>query len=191
MRTAWALMVMPRSRSRSMESSTWACISRAVSDPVSSSRRSASVDLPWSICAIIAKLRMKAASMSEWLILDFNRRLNSSRFAAHSCDDIASGGDRRLLACRMSSPVKSCSAEDALLNVRVEHGEKSYEQSACCRARPVGKSTEFRGTNDFAQSTAIREGKRTGCCSYSRARDRRYGRWSSRRSDHHSQKRED
>ena len=32
MRTAWALMVMPRSRSRSMESSTWACISRAVSD---------------------------------------------------------------------------------------------------------------------------------------------------------------
>ena len=30
MRTVWALMVMPRSRSRSMASSTWACISRAV-----------------------------------------------------------------------------------------------------------------------------------------------------------------
>jgi ribosomal protein S8 len=29
-------------------------------------RRSASVDLPWSICAIIAKLRMKAASMRVW-----------------------------------------------------------------------------------------------------------------------------
>jgi MAF protein len=60
MRTAWALMVMPRSRSRSMESSTWACISRAVRDPVSSSRRSASVDLPWSMCAMMAKLRMKS-----------------------------------------------------------------------------------------------------------------------------------
>ena len=30
MRTACALMVMPRSRSRSIESSTWSCISRAV-----------------------------------------------------------------------------------------------------------------------------------------------------------------
>jgi membrane-bound lytic murein transglycosylase D len=58
MRTVWALMVMPRSRSRSMASSTWACISRAVRLPVSSSRRSESVDLPWSMCAMIAKLRL-------------------------------------------------------------------------------------------------------------------------------------
>jgi hypothetical protein len=36
-------------------------------------RRSASVDLPWSICAIIAKLRMKAASIEGVVILDFNR----------------------------------------------------------------------------------------------------------------------
>src|SRR5882672_6096447 len=63
MRTAWALMVMPRSRSRSMESSTWACISRAVREPVNSSIRSASVDLPWSMCAMMAKLRRKAASI--------------------------------------------------------------------------------------------------------------------------------
>jgi hypothetical protein len=30
---------------------------------VSSSRRSASVDFPWSMCAMMAKLRRKAASM--------------------------------------------------------------------------------------------------------------------------------
>src|SRR5438477_53041 len=44
----FALMVMPRSRSRSIESSTCSCISRCVSAPVISSKRSASVDLPWS-----------------------------------------------------------------------------------------------------------------------------------------------
>src|SRR5579875_3510607 len=65
MRTAWALIVMPRSRSRSMASSTCACISRAVSAPVISSRRSESVDLPWSICAMIAKLRMCLLSMKK------------------------------------------------------------------------------------------------------------------------------
>src|SRR5262245_58609498 len=51
-------MVMPRSRSISMESSTCSTISRALSAPVVWIRRSASVDLPWSICATIAKLRM-------------------------------------------------------------------------------------------------------------------------------------
>src|ERR1700733_9746957 len=51
-------MVMPRSRSISMESSTCSFISRACKPPVVWIRRSASVDLPWSICATMAKLRM-------------------------------------------------------------------------------------------------------------------------------------
>src|ERR1035437_10363219 len=63
MRTEWALMVIPLSRSRSMASSTCACISRAVSEPVSSSRRSERVLLPWSMWAMIAKLRI-----TEWSI---------------------------------------------------------------------------------------------------------------------------
>src|SRR6266446_9515726 len=58
-----ALMVMPRSRSRSMESSTCSCISRCDNAPVISSRRSARVDLPWSICAMIQKLRMNFGSI--------------------------------------------------------------------------------------------------------------------------------
>src|SRR5213078_4477143 len=59
----FALMVMPRSRSRSMESSTCSCISRWVSAPVISSRRSASVDLPWSMCAMMQKFRMNFGSI--------------------------------------------------------------------------------------------------------------------------------
>ena len=39
-------------------SRTWASISRACSAPVTSRKRSASVDLPWSMCAMIEKLRM-------------------------------------------------------------------------------------------------------------------------------------
>src|ERR1700680_612226 len=58
-----ALMVMPRSRSRSIESSTWAVISRWVSAPVSSSKRSARVDFPWSMCAMMQKLRTKRGSI--------------------------------------------------------------------------------------------------------------------------------
>src|SRR5438874_4163716 len=51
-------MVMPRSRSMSMESSTCSTISRSASAPVAWISRSASVDLPWSIWAMIAKLRI-------------------------------------------------------------------------------------------------------------------------------------
>ena len=59
-RTAWALIVIPRSRSSSIESSTCARMSRPVTVSVSSRMRSASVDLPWSMWAMIEKLRMRA-----------------------------------------------------------------------------------------------------------------------------------
>src|SRR6478672_10321729 len=53
-------MVMPRSRAISIESSTCSlpAISRSVRPPVIWIRRSASVDLPWSIWATMEKLRM-------------------------------------------------------------------------------------------------------------------------------------
>ena len=54
------LMVMPRSRSRSIESRYCARMSRASTAPVSSSMRSASVDLPWSMWAMIERLRMRS-----------------------------------------------------------------------------------------------------------------------------------
>src|SRR5688500_1285001 len=60
----WALIVMPFSRSRSILSRTWACIWREVSVPVNSKSRSASVLFPWSICAIMQKLRMFSIPVS-------------------------------------------------------------------------------------------------------------------------------
>ena len=62
-RTARALMVMPFSRSRSIESSTWLVIWRASMVCVSSRMRSASVDLPWSTWAMMVKLRRRAWGM--------------------------------------------------------------------------------------------------------------------------------
>src|SRR5215471_10317040 len=62
-RTFCALMVMPRSRSRSIESRYCSRMSRASTAPVSSRMRSDSVDLPWSTWAMIEKLRMRERSM--------------------------------------------------------------------------------------------------------------------------------
>ena len=67
-RTFWALMVMPRSRSRSMESRYWARMSRASTAPVISRIRSDSVDLPWSMWAMIEKLRMRASCMARSML---------------------------------------------------------------------------------------------------------------------------
>src|SRR5436190_5423687 len=57
-------MVIPRSRSRSIESRYCSRISRASTAPVSSRMRSDSVDLPWSMWAMIEKFRMRARSMT-------------------------------------------------------------------------------------------------------------------------------
>src|SRR5579871_5544648 len=57
-------MVMPRSRSISMVSSTWSTISRSEMVPVSWIRRSARVDLPWSICATIEKFRILSMAVA-------------------------------------------------------------------------------------------------------------------------------
>src|SRR5262245_6433940 len=64
-------MVIPRSRSISMESSTCSTISRSARPPVDWISRSASVDLPWSMWAMMAKLRMLsiAAFMARGLAL--------------------------------------------------------------------------------------------------------------------------
>src|SRR4051812_39722373 len=63
MRTAWLLMVMPRSRSMSMRSRYWARALRSSTTPVSCSIRSASVDLPWSMWAMMQKLRIRRGSV--------------------------------------------------------------------------------------------------------------------------------
>src|SRR5262249_7268464 len=79
-------MVMPRSRSMSMESSTCSTISRSASAPVSWISRSARVDLPWSICAMIAKLRIlsMAAFMAGGLAFGVSGSKHVWRVGANS-----------------------------------------------------------------------------------------------------------
>src|SRR3954447_25163438 len=67
-RTACDLMVMPRSRSMSIRSRYCARIARASTTPVSCSMRSASVDLPWSMCAMMQKLRSSSGGVAAgWM----------------------------------------------------------------------------------------------------------------------------
>src|SRR5690606_10860663 len=60
MRTAWLFTVMPRSRSMSIRSRYWARMARSSTIPVICSIRSASVDLPWSMWAMMQKLRSRS-----------------------------------------------------------------------------------------------------------------------------------
>ena len=62
-RTACDLIVMPRSRSMSMRSRYCARMAAASTTSVSCSIRSASVDLPWSMWAMMQKFRMIAGSV--------------------------------------------------------------------------------------------------------------------------------
>src|SRR4051795_2684421 len=62
-RTFCALIVIPRSRSMSMRTRYWARMLRPSTMPVTSSIRSASVDLPWSMWAMMQKFRMRAGSV--------------------------------------------------------------------------------------------------------------------------------
>src|SRR5438270_13151855 len=67
MRTACALIVMPRSRSRSSWSSTCSTMSRGATVPVYSRSRSESVVFPWSTCAITEIARVR------WVGVDTDR----------------------------------------------------------------------------------------------------------------------
>src|SRR6476646_2994202 len=85
-------MVMPRSRSMSMESSIWSWNSRSLTAPQRISRRSASVLLPWSIWAMIEKLRINDRSVislyfappqRSWGGVAVIRRGHERQIAAH------------------------------------------------------------------------------------------------------------
>src|SRR5215213_2945510 len=82
-------MVIPRSRSRSMESSSCARINLESTVRVSSRMRSASVDLPWSIWAMMQKLRMR-----DWSAIRV-RLETTSQPAADEREDLRRFGQSR------------------------------------------------------------------------------------------------
>src|SRR3954447_8589161 len=57
-------MVMPRSRSMSIRSRYWARMARGSTTPVSCSIRSARVDLPWSMWAMMQKFRISSGDVN-------------------------------------------------------------------------------------------------------------------------------
>src|SRR3954470_19016303 len=76
---------MPRSRSSSIESSICGRCLRASTAPVTSRMRSASVDLPWSMWAMIEKFRMLLAGARMCLRMI----LGTAEPTAHKSRDLA------------------------------------------------------------------------------------------------------
>src|SRR5260221_13790649 len=88
MRTAEALTVTPRSRSRSMLSSTCSCMSRSEMVPVTCNNRSASVLLPWSICAMMQKLRIFEESIYLHITIYFVNKMWETVCASHRQQEV-------------------------------------------------------------------------------------------------------
>ena len=66
------LIVIPRSRSISIESSIWSWNSRCVTPPQAWINRSANVDFPWSMWAMMQKFRIKSI---RWVLGERRRYL--------------------------------------------------------------------------------------------------------------------
>src|SRR5688500_3039896 len=98
-RTFCALMVMPRSRSMSIESRNCSRMSRLSTALVSSRMRSASVDLPWSTWAMIARFRRRSRSIrsvAEGGVHGTDQRLAGGKAAHVLHDALLHGADRHL-----------------------------------------------------------------------------------------------
>src|SRR6266851_4881438 len=117
----FALMVMPRSRSRSMESRTCSCISRCVSAPVISRRRSASVDLPWSMCAMMQKFRMNFGSI----------------FLAYQCSQLRAGFERPGRVVRRACCIRTSDTRSAKT---VPYKQPVCHKCGCASAEAGAKS---------------------------------------------------
>src|SRR5262249_12161576 len=111
---------MPRSRSRSIESSTCASISRFWSAPVISRKRSASVDLPWSMCAMTEKLRMRCGSTADDFYCDPGTA---------ACD--GSPGVERLIPLRiLRADVLGPRPDQPIVRVLLEHVRRPARDAA-------------------------------------------------------------
>ena len=161
-----ALIVMPRSRSRSIESSTWSTAFLASIVPVRDSRRSASVDLPWSMWATMEKLRMRAMAHPAQNITP--RRAQAADGPGVSAPTRAPAGTTVALA-----PMHGAGADDgagADRDVRAHDAVADARRPRRPRRRPTGRRRDHRRPAPTAQrspSTASgptsRARARAGC----------------------------
>src|SRR3954454_1109974 len=148
---------MPRSRSRSMESSTWARIERASTVLVISRMRSASVDLPWSMWAMIEKLRMCA-----WSAMDARRRIGRADWCGserrHDRERLVVR-DRHAVAAGVLRAVERAIGPGEQRRVRLpfhRHGDPDRDRDAEARridgvAQPQAGFERFVGVGDEEQ----------------------------------------
>src|SRR2546426_7040040 len=112
MRTARALIVIPCSRSSSIESSSWSRISRSGTVPVVSSKRSESVVLPWSTCAMTQKLRISASLAIYPKAMGYSRRPCSPRNGGGSRAQPRPDNSEDLLQLADPQEVRRCEVHD-------------------------------------------------------------------------------
>src|SRR5438270_10912974 len=124
---------MPRSRSRSIESSTCSRIWRGSTVCVSSRMRSASVDLPWSMWAMIEKLRMRRWFMECRTRLEVVDDLRETLEEARRPGALALGQ----LLVEAAAPLVDLRAA-RVHHARALAGESDVDHAAVARARRAG-----------------------------------------------------
>ena len=127
MRAVFSLIVMPRSRSRSMPSRNCFIMSRSSTVPVLISSWSASVDLPWSMCAMMLKLRMRSTATcghrGALLLEGFGRR-----------DGVRAGG---VVGAVQWQALRHSGGDECALHVSVECSSTTLFRTLYVRARLV------------------------------------------------------
>jgi hypothetical protein len=84
-------------KSQSMLASMVRETNRVMALPVTSSKRSASVDLPWSMCAMIEKLRMRECGTASRAVTPLPRGCHSIGHVDHTCCHMDRTGCHQLM----------------------------------------------------------------------------------------------
>ena len=140
-------MVMPRSRSMSMLSRSCSCMSLLATVPVSWRRRSASVDLPWSMWAMMLKLRIRLDSTFLYSLLATAVFRRSSR-------------DMSLVLLSGSTCIRSPSAAlrphaDLPHSGRARVTKPEQRSSGCWKALAEGSAVEMHTSPSAAAPHAL------------------------------------
>src|SRR5438093_5093025 len=116
-----------------MVSSTCARISRPVTVSVSSRIRSASVDLPWSMCAMIEKLRMRLCSIGLWRVAAVEPHQAVRQAVLLDVADVPEAG---LLEGAPRTAVRLVDRGDACVRLRAREDDLLRELGQHARAEP-------------------------------------------------------
>src|SRR3990172_4637789 len=132
MRTVGCLIVIPRSRSRSMESSTWSTAFLGSMAPVRASSRSARVDLPWSMWATMEKFRIRESATKF--------RISRDDFVF---PDYGAGGDPRASSDHGPGAYHACPEDGGLADRDALPEDGLFDAAAPADAHVVSEHAEW------------------------------------------------